>query len=697
MKLMHKLTLGFVVVVALSSLTAIFAIQYSKNLLQETFLENTRVISRGVLDGIENELENKIESFQLLTKDILLQEAVNASNNAFSRMENAQAYIEEKEQLWPSITKETLQTGNHPFLDKNLSWELQEKQELFKKLYGYEVIGEIFVTNEYGVNVAMTGKTSDYIQDDEEWWQLSKQNGLFINDVAYDKSADLYSIDIGLAIVDEYNDFIGVMKVVLSLQDLMSTINIEHEGIHKGHKTMEYILMNSHGKAIFSTEGHTFLEDVTYLIGGKDELIPGALQNYSMISESPKDLQGDSKEMLVAFLRTKGFHEYGGLNWILIVKQGADELFAPIKGLSFRIVLITLAIAFISICLGFLLSASISRKIRTLRDASIQIGQGDLDVSVMEESGDEIGQLSSTFNQMAKDLKNTTVSRDHLIEEVKMRKSAEESIVDSEKRFRSVAENASDAILYVDARGEVIFWNAAAEEIFGYTAEEIVGQRVTMIMPEQYRVNHEAGLRRLASTGESKLSGQTIEMEGLRKDGSQFPLGLSLSSWHVRDDIYFTGIIRDISSRKHTEEIIQKQIGRLSSLRSIDKAIIASLDLNVTLDVFLTQILSQLNIDATSILLLNQDSQVLEYIISKGFRSRALKYTRLRLGESHAGSAALKRRIVTIPDLKKHSSGFDSSNLFPDEDFISYFAVPLIAKGKVKGVLELFNRSMIDH
>jgi HD-GYP domain-containing protein (c-di-GMP phosphodiesterase class II) len=147
---------------------------------------------------------------------------------------------------------------------------------------------------------------------------------------------------------------------------------------------------------------------------------------------------------------------------------------------------------------------------------------------------------------------------------------------------------------------------------------------------------------------------------------------------------------------KHTEEIIQKQVGRLSALRSIDQAIISSLDLNVTLDVFLTQILSQLNIDAASILLLNQDTQILEYIVSKGFRSSALKYTRLRLGESNAGSAAIKRHIVTIPDLREKSSGFDNSKLFPDEDFVTYFAVPLIAKGNVKGVLEIFNRSTVN-
>ncbi|UCE70880.1 MAG: PAS domain S-box protein [Nitrospiraceae bacterium] len=696
MKLLHKLILAFSVVVVLSSLTAFFSIQYSRSLLQETFLESTRLQARNVLNNIENELESKIEIFQALSRDIILQEALAASNNQFSILENVQTYIEEIEEAWPSISEEAILNNTLPFLDKNLTWELRQKRDFFKHLYGFEVVGEVFVTNKFGANVAMSGKTSDYKQDDEEWWQRAHQNKLFINDVAYDESADLYSVDFGLAVYDEYNDFIGVIKVVLSLQDLMSAMNIEHEAMHDKYETMFYILTNADGKVLYSTEGHRFFQDVTYLIGGEDQLVPGTVQDEVMILQEVEIQREERKEVLVTHIHTQGFHEYGGLNWILVIKQDADELYAPIKELSFRIALTTLAIALVTISLGLVLATSISRNIRRLRDASIQLGHGDLDVRVRESSGDEIGELSATFNKMAEDLKNTTVSRDSLVEEIKMRMAAEESILDSEKRFRSVAENASDAILYVDSRGEVIFWNAAAEKIFGYTAEEIVGQKVTSLMPQGYRDLHSAGIERLVNNGQSRMIGRTMEIEGLRKDGHAFPLELSLSTWTVRDAIYFTAIIRDVSSRKHTEEIIQKQVGRLSALRSIDQAIIASLDLNVTLDVFLTQILSQLNIDAASILLLNQDTQILEYIVSKGFRSSALKYTRLRLGESHAGSAAIKRHIVTIPDLREKSSGFDNSKLFPDEDFVTYFAVPLIAKGNVKGVLEIFNRSTVN-
>ena len=153
---------------------------------------------------------------------------------------------------------------------------------------------------------------------------------------------------------------------------------------------------------------------------------------------------------------------------------------------------------------------------------------------------------------------------------------------------------------------------------------------------------------------------------------------------------------RDITERKRAEETIQLQLKRLNTLRSIEKAITSSLDLSVTLDVLLNQATTQLDIDAAAILFLNQRTQILEYSVSKGFRSSALKYTQLKLGESNAGRAAIERRIVTIPNLKETPDGFVRSNLFANEDFITYFAVPLIAKGQVKGILELFHRAPLD-
>jgi PAS domain S-box-containing protein len=125
----------------------------------------------------------------------------------------------------------------------------------------------------------------------------------------------------------------------------------------------------------------------------------------------------------------------------------------------------------------------------------------------------------------------------------------------SELRFRSVVQSAADAIVLMDENGKVIFWNKGAEAIFDYREDEVAGIQFESLIPEAYRENHRAGLERFRVTGRSSLVGNTIELEGLRKDGTILPIELSLASWASNDGTYFTGVIRDITERKRSEEL----------------------------------------------------------------------------------------------------------------------------------------------
>jgi PAS domain S-box-containing protein len=125
----------------------------------------------------------------------------------------------------------------------------------------------------------------------------------------------------------------------------------------------------------------------------------------------------------------------------------------------------------------------------------------------------------------------------------------------SELRFRSVFQSAADAIILADETGKIVGWNNGAEKIFGYSEEEILGSRLEVLMPESYRDAHRAGFERFRVTGRPQVIGKTRELEGLRKDGTVFPLELSLASWRSGAGTMFTGIIRDISERKQSDEL----------------------------------------------------------------------------------------------------------------------------------------------
>jgi diguanylate cyclase (GGDEF)-like protein/PAS domain S-box-containing protein len=131
----------------------------------------------------------------------------------------------------------------------------------------------------------------------------------------------------------------------------------------------------------------------------------------------------------------------------------------------------------------------------------------------------------------------------------------EQALRESESRFRSVAEAANDAIIAADREGRVLSWNPAAERMFGYSIERMMGQPLSLLMPQRFRPRHDAGVQRVAENPDnSRIIGQTVEVVGLRADGAEFPIELSLSTWEEGGTRFFGGIIRDIAARKQAED-----------------------------------------------------------------------------------------------------------------------------------------------
>ncbi len=142
-------------------------------------------------------------------------------------------------------------------------------------------------------------------------------------------------------------------------------------------------------------------------------------------------------------------------------------------------------------------------------------------------------------------------------------------------------------------------------------------------------------------------------------------------------------------------EQTQKQLERLSALHDIDLVINSSLDLRVTLNILLDQVVEKLNIDAAAVLLLNQQTQLLNFAAGRGFRTRTIESYRLRLGEGISGQTTMERHLVQALDLFETDEGMAYLPLLQEEGFLSFYSVPLIAKGQVKGVLDIFNRKLI--
>ena len=149
-------------------------------------------------------------------------QALSVSNNEFSAMPDAFSVIEQRENEWTTTDWEVITPFMHELIENNVSDLLREHANNYPSSIGveYDMYPEIILTNSFGVNIAQTGKTTDYLQSDELWWIRAKADLLYISEIHYDQSADVYSVDIGFRVSDDRGQFLGVIKAVTNVDQL---------------------------------------------------------------------------------------------------------------------------------------------------------------------------------------------------------------------------------------------------------------------------------------------------------------------------------------------------------------------------------------------------------------------------------------------------------------------------------------------
>ncbi len=268
-----------------------------------------------------------------------------------------------------------------------------------------------------------------------------------------------------------------------------------------------------------------------------------------------------------------------------------------------------------------------------------------------------------------------------------------EKVKDSELRYRRLFEAAQDGILILDAKtGMIEDVNPFLIQMLGYSREEFLQKKLWEV----------GAFRDIKSSQESFEALQTneyIRYEDLplkTKDGRLVDVEFVSNVYMVENERVIQCNIRNITDRKSAEEKVTRQLDHLTALRSIDRVIASNFDLRLSLEEILTHVTRELGVDAADILILNPHTFTLEYGAAYGFRTEGVRTAQVRMGESQAGRAALERKLVQISNLKDGVDHPLLTSYLSGEDFVCYYGMPLIAKGQVNGVLEVFHRSGLD-
>ena len=260
---------------------------------------------------------------------------------------------------------------------------------------------------------------------------------------------------------------------------------------------------------------------------------------------------------------------------------------------------------------------------------------------------------------------------------------------------RIIAETASDAIVTIDTNSTILFVNRAAEMIFGYSHDEMIGANLTMLMPEYLRHLHRQGLQNYVATGQKHISWDAVELPGLHKSGKIIPLELSFGEFNQGGMRFFTGIARDVSRRKQDERrlALQHSVAEiLADANQIEDAaprLLAAIGLNLEWDVANFWIVNRQDnmLGLLSIWHVQNLSDIDEFDSTN-------KSTRFPLGESFPGKIWKQRRSIWVPDFG--GDNYPRSPVAARGHLHSAYGFPIALGDQVYGIIELFSRERRD-
>lgn len=282
-----------------------------------------------------------------------------------------------------------------------------------------------------------------------------------------------------------------------------------------------------------------------------------------------------------------------------------------------------------------------------------------------------------------------------VVTDITERKREEAALRYSEENYRLVVETAPDAVISIDERGAILFANPATMRIFGYDPTELIGEPLTILMPEFLRKLHEKGFSRYLATGQRHINWQGTELTALRKNGQEFPVEISFGEVSRDGNKVFTGFIRDISERKQAEELRAAHARQISVRADVSMAFSKEESLKTILGECSEAVVRHLDAAFARIWTLSDDGKMLELQASAGMYTHLDGlHSHIPMGQFKIGMIAQERKPHLTNDVLNDPRISDRT-WAEKEGMASFAGYPLSVGDRTIGVLAMFSRKPV--
>ncbi|MDE1813069.1 MAG: PAS domain S-box protein [Thaumarchaeota archaeon] len=507
-------------------MTWVYVLYESKNVMEENIKKNAEKINLMMVNRIDSYVTDRIVDVVNLADDETIKSAAAGSTAQFSKMQDPEQYIDKNDLNWTSSPKNKTTPFMDALISNPTSDRLREVQGSEKALFHDNVYDEIFITNAYGANVAQTDRTTDYRQNDESWWQEASKNGIYVGHIKMDNSTGTISFSIAKRIEDKSGNFLGVLKAVTNVRQVINIIKTQMESGQ--YAPSEYELITTNGLVLYSTNAGE--KPLSY--GDDKEFMSNIKGNSGTFTYTPPN---SDVPYITTYAKSSSSKITPLFDWIFVTEYKPTDILKPVIQLTNIMIIAMITLVSAVSIMAFIISNKLSGPIEKIRLGLDEYLDGK-NPEIKLEGTDELKILASDVNHM-------------------MRKMTENNhaIITSKEKYKTLYQLTPTPIVLVNENLKITDSNNAFSELFGYTKEEVIGKPASFLISGESLDKYNEFVEKY----DKNTNFHDEPFVHKKKDGTTFPSLVNVRSIYDTEKKFVTNLVT-IKDIKEIEEAKKK-------------------------------------------------------------------------------------------------------------------------------------------